>query len=136
MRNLFENFANFSLLYFIFSALNLYCSSRKIRYNGYNSHIWERPEPYPLSPPPHGNGFHSMHPQPSVSPLQPALMVDVSQVSTVQFFGIRTRSASITFVNNFQVLTNEWSWLLISLWVDKSYINFFKILCFFVQLIF
>ncbi|KAK7595088.1 hypothetical protein V9T40_001521 [Parthenolecanium corni] len=55
-------------------------NGRKIRYNGYNNHVWERPEPYPLSPPPHGTAFHSLHPPQSVSPLQPALMVDVTQV--------------------------------------------------------
>ncbi|XKL64357.1 hypothetical protein PGB90_004443 [Kerria lacca] len=55
-------------------------NGRKIRYNAYNNHVWERSEPYSLSPPPHGAAFHSIHPPQSVSPLQPALMVDVSQV--------------------------------------------------------
>lgn len=66
--------------------LNEMRSGRKIRYQGYNNSIWERQEAYSVSPPSHnhnhGNGFHSMHSAPpsSVSPLQPALMVDVSQV--------------------------------------------------------
>lgn len=55
-------------------------NNRKLRFNGYNNHVWERPEPYPLSPPPHGTAFHPLHPPPAVSPLQPTLMVDVSQV--------------------------------------------------------
>lgn len=58
-------------------------SGRKLRYNSYNNHIWERPDPYPISPPPHATAFHPLHPPPAVSPLQPALMVDVSQVSKV-----------------------------------------------------
>ncbi|XP_065207042.1 E3 ubiquitin-protein ligase RNF38-like isoform X2 [Planococcus citri] len=55
-------------------------NGRKLRYNSYNNHIWERPDPYPISPPPHATAFHPLHPPPAVSPLQPALMVDVSQV--------------------------------------------------------
>ena len=51
-----------------------------MRYGGYNGPLWDRPEPYPRSPPPHGPAFHPLHPPPAVSPLQPALMVDVSQV--------------------------------------------------------
>lgn len=63
-----------------FQTIFFYCR-RKIRYNGYNGHIWDRPEPYPRSPPPLGAAFHPLHPAPAVSPLQPALMVDVSQVN-------------------------------------------------------